>query len=158
MFGYKTSSYQTSSYRTSRIQIVQDTKRPEYKTSRIQNVQDTKHQGYKNVQDAKRPVTKRPVIEHPGYKTSRIQNFQDTKLPGHKTSSFCKSKNLFKKTTGQRPDKLDAVLTLRSTSLTQLRGRDTHALCGPCVSGPWVMWSMGVCRLYVQLCLKVLVS
>ncbi len=28
------------------------------------------------VQDAKRPVIKRPVTERPGYKTSRTQNVQ----------------------------------------------------------------------------------
>ncbi len=84
--GYQTSGYQTSSYRTSRIQNVQDTKRPGYKTSRIQNVQ------LPNVQ---------------------LQNVQDTKRPGHKTSSFCKFKNLFKKTRGRKTGILDAVNALR---------------------------------------------
>jgi|688.fasta_scaffold452476_1 hypothetical protein len=111
---HKTSSYIKSSYKTSRIQ---------------------------NVQDTKRPVTKRPDTERPGYKTSRTQNVQNTKRPVFVNLKTCL------KIRGWRPDILHAVHALRlarsDVVITQLRGRDTMRCAVPAWYGPWVMRNRG---------------
>ncbi len=58
----------------------------------LQNVQ-LQNVHLRNVQLQNVQVTKRS-----GYQTSILQNVQISKRPGHKTSSFCKFKNLYKKT------------------------------------------------------------
>ncbi len=103
----------------------------------LQNVQLPNVQ-LQNVQDTKRPGYKTSSYQTSSYRTSRTQNVQ----------FFVNFETCFKK-----PEAEGRAYLMRSMRkdprgsmlrLTQLRGRDTHALCSTCV-----MRSMGVCRLYV---------
>jgi hypothetical protein len=107
---YKTSIYQTSSYRMSRLQNVQVTKRPFYKTSRLQNVQDTKRPVFVNLRSClNKPFSHNTYIIH---------------------NCILYALHALRPASSKVVVELGALWT---PSLSQLCGRDTHALCSPWV-------------------------